>query len=148
MLSQEFLYRLEDEINRARYEIDEQYHMGDYGFRSLLRPSPRPKATQGPIDVDVSINLQKIDEFTVNTRVTVTAISRLREKLSKASGVAVRAAAALEAEADALIAEEGAIKAETTAAFAPHKEILSEVSAELQSVKDALKIMSNGGPTE
>jgi predicted nucleic acid-binding Zn-ribbon protein len=24
----EFLYRLEDEINRARYEIDEKYHMG------------------------------------------------------------------------------------------------------------------------
>lgn len=30
----EFLYRLEDEINRARYEIDEKYHMGQAELRA------------------------------------------------------------------------------------------------------------------
>jgi hypothetical protein len=86
-------------------------------------------------------------ELTTEDRMADSAIiSRLKEKLGKASGVAQRAVSAVEAEADALIAEEDAIKARTTDAFAPHKAILAEASTELQAVKDALNVMSNGGP--
>jgi hypothetical protein len=76
----------------------------------------------------------------------MTAISRLKDKLALAAGVAKRAADAIEAEADALIAEEEAIKAKTVEAFSPHKSLLSEARTELDAVKDALNLMSNGGP--
>ena len=76
----------------------------------------------------------------------MTAISRLKDKLSKAAGVAQRAAEAIEAEADALLAEEEAIKAKTMEAFSPHKALLAEAKTELDAVKDALNLMSNGGP--
>jgi hypothetical protein len=33
-VDREFLYRFEDEINRARYEIDEKYHMGQAELRA------------------------------------------------------------------------------------------------------------------
>jgi hypothetical protein len=48
-------------------------------------------------------------------------ISRMKEKLVRASGVAQRAANAIEAEADALIAEEDAMKGNIVEAFAPHQ---------------------------
>ena len=73
-------------------------------------------------------------------------ISRLKDKLNRAAGVAKRAADAIEAEADALLAEEEAIKAKTVEAFSPHKAILSEARTELDAVKDALNLISNGGP--
>ena len=73
-------------------------------------------------------------------------ISRLKDKLNRAAGVAKRAADAIEAEADALLAEEEAIKAKTVEAFSPHKAILAEARTELDAVKDALNLMSNGGP--
>jgi hypothetical protein len=73
-------------------------------------------------------------------------IDRLRAKLQQAAGVAPRVMADIEAEADALIAEESEIKRQKDEAFAPHREVLAESRTELQAVKDALNLMSNGGP--
>jgi hypothetical protein len=119
-VDREFLYRLEDEINRARYEIDENFHM-------VLR-----------LGKDI---IQTIGEQPVTTP-----LDRLKGKFLQARGVAHRVASNMEAEADSLIAEEDAIKAETVAAFAPHKAILGEAKGELQQIKDALNLMTNGGP--
>jgi hypothetical protein len=119
-VDREFLYRLEDEINRARYEIDEKFHM-------VLR-----------LGKDI---IQTIGEQPVTTP-----LDRLKGKFLQARGVAHRVASNMEAEADSLIAEEDAIKAETVAAFAPHKAILGEAKGELQQIKDALNLMTNGGP--
>jgi hypothetical protein len=76
----------------------------------------------------------------------MSAIARLKEKLAQAAGVAQRAAEAIEAEADALIAEEEAIRSKVVEAFSPHKAVLAEARTELDAVKDALNLMSNGGP--
>lgn len=75
-----------------------------------------------------------------------TPIDRLKEKFAKARGVAQRIASDMEAEADNLIAEEDKMRAATREAFAPHKAILAEAQSELSAIKDALNIMSNGGP--
>jgi hypothetical protein len=114
-VDQEFLYRLEDEINRARYEINEAFHM-----------------TQ-------ELRLGKDIIQPVGRAAVTTPLDRLKGKFLQARGVAQRVASNMEAEADSLIAEEDAMKAETVAAFAPHKAIL-------QDVKDALNLMTNGGP--
>ena len=79
-------------------------------------------------------------------RMASTAISRLKDKLGKAAGVAQRVATTIEAEADSLIAQEGAMQMKTTEAFAPHKAILAEATTELKAIEDALNLMSNGGP--
>ena len=79
-------------------------------------------------------------------RMSSTAISRLKDKLGKAAGVAQRVATTIEAEADSLIAQEGAMQMKTTEAFAPHKAILAEATSELKAIEDALNLMSNGGP--
>lgn len=80
------------------------------------------------------------------TKVTMTPISRLKDKLVQARGVAQRVATGIEAEADSLIAREDTIKAKISGAFAPHKAILDEASTELQAIEDALRLMSNDGP--
>lgn len=73
-------------------------------------------------------------------------IDRIRAKLQQAAGVAQRVVADIEAEADAVIAEEAAIRKQKEEAFAPHKALLAESKTELQAVKDALNLLSNGGP--
>jgi hypothetical protein len=121
-VDREFLYRFEDELNRARYEIDEAYHMSQeprFG-EGIVQPIGNPPMT--------------------------TPLDRLKGKFLQARGVAHRVASNMEAEADSLIAEEDAMKAETAAAFAPHKAILGEAKNELQQIKEALNLMSNGGP--
>jgi hypothetical protein len=118
VFSREFFHQLEDEINRARYEIDEKYHMGQ----------------------DLRLGKDIIEQP------MTTPLDRLKGKFLQARGVAHRVAGHMESEADFMIAEEEAIKAETVAAFAPHKAILSEGRNELKQIKDALGLMSNGGP--
>ena len=76
----------------------------------------------------------------------MSAIARLKKKLNRASGVAQRAIEAIEAEADALIAEEDVLKAQTEEAFSPHKAVIAEAKTEVQAIKDSLNLMSNGGP--
>jgi hypothetical protein len=120
VFSREFFHQLEDEITRARYEIDEKYHMDLRLGRDIIQPIGEQRVT--------------------------TPLDRLKGKFLQARGVAQRVASNMEAEADSLIAEEDAMKAETVAAFAPHKAILGEAKSELQQIKDALSLMSNGGP--
>ena len=121
-MDREFLYRLEDELTRARYEIDEKYHMSQElrMGKDIIQPIGRQPVT--------------------------TPLDRLKGKFRQASGVAHRVASTMEAEADSLIAAEDAMKAKTVSAFAPHKAILAEASSELQAIEDALNIMTNGGP--
>lgn len=73
-------------------------------------------------------------------------IDRIRAKLQQAAGVAKRVVDSIEAEADAIIADEYAIRKQKDEAFAPHKALLAESRVELDAVKDALNHMSNGGP--
>lgn len=122
MLSREFFHQLEDELTRARYEIDEAFHM-----TQELRMGK---------DIIQPVGEQRL----------VTPLDRLKGKFLQARGVAGRVASNMEAEADSLIAQEDAMKAKTATAFAPHKAILAEASSELQAIEDALNLMSNGGP--
>jgi hypothetical protein len=105
MFAPSFFEHLEDRLNLAVYDTNQEYRMAD-----------------SPI------------------------ISRLKDKLGKAAGVAQRVATGIETEADSLIAQEDAFRAKTTNAFAPHKAILTEASTELKAIEDALNLMSNGGP--
>ena len=123
MLSQEFFHQLEDELTRARYEIDEAFHMTQElrMGKDIIQPTGRVAMT--------------------------TPLDRLKGKFRQASGVAQRVASNMEAEADSLIAAEDAMKAKTVTAFAPHKAILAEATSELQAIEEALNIMTNGGPS-
>ena len=122
MVGLSFLHQLEDELTRARYEIDEAFHMTQElrMGKDIIQPIGEPRVT--------------------------TPLDRLKGKFLQARGVAGRVASNMEAEADSLIAQEDAMKAKTANAFAPHKAILAEATSELQAIEDALNLMTNGGP--
>ncbi len=73
-------------------------------------------------------------------------MDRLKEKLALAAGVAVRATAAIEKDADVLIAREDEIDAHRRSAFAPHHAAIDQRLRELNQLEDALKIMENADP--
>lgn len=57
VFSREFFHQLEDEINRARYEIDEKYHMGLHDLRKALWsvPSTVPVSITNHGDISVYV---------------------------------------------------------------------------------------------
>jgi len=71
---------------------------------------------------------------------------RLKQKAMQAVGVGPRVAAHVEANLDWIIAQEKVIEGATVEAVAPHKELFAGVHGTLGEVKDALNILSNGGP--
>jgi hypothetical protein len=73
-------------------------------------------------------------------------MDRITEKLKRASGVAQRAAASIESEADKLIAREDAIAAKTAQAFAPHHAVLDNRNRELDQLESSLALLSNSDP--
>ena len=75
-------------------------------------------------------------------------MDRLKEKLALAAGVAVRATAAIERDADALIARESQVTDRSKKAFEPHHIALNQRMRELNSLEDALQIMENADPLE
>ncbi len=98
-------------------------------------------------DEQIAAALARSRQIRTDAATLTTPIDRLRSKFELARGVAQRVASNMESEADALIAEESAMKAKTVSAFAPHKAILGEARGELQAIEDALNLMSNGGPS-
>jgi hypothetical protein len=95
---------------------------------------------------EIAVALENPFIRTENTRLTLGAIDRLREKALQAKGVVPRVVASIEAELDGVIAAEADLAKQKDEAFAPHKAALAETKAELDGVKDALNIMSNGAP--
>jgi hypothetical protein len=49
-VDREFLYRFEDQINQARYEIDEKYHMGQAELRARFHLSAAMDKIRGLTD--------------------------------------------------------------------------------------------------
>src|SRR6266849_3671990 len=75
-------------------------------------------------------------------------MDRMKDKLVLAAGVAVRATAAIEKDADALIARESEVTDRSKNAFAPHHAAVDQRMRELNSLEDALQIMENADPLE
>ncbi len=75
-------------------------------------------------------------------------MDRLKEKLALAAAVAPRVTAAIERDADALIARESEVTDRSKKAFEPHHAAIDQRMRELNSLEDALKIMENADPLE
>lgn len=164
MLPPSFYDGLENWLNLAVYDINqEDREMSVYELKQALLGVPGAENLTMSYD-DKGSQIINIDGKSIEVgsqeniltalqvprteiaKPSMTSISRLKEKLSKAAGVAHRAVAAIEAEADSLIAQEDTINKKTADSFAPHKAILAEANTELQAITDALNLMSNGGP--
>lgn len=76
----------------------------------------------------------------------MSAIDRIKAKALQARGIAPRAIADFEADMDALIAEGPKLETERVAAVAPHKEVVAGIRGEFSGLRDAMNILSNGGP--
>lgn len=73
---------------------------------------------------------------------------RVTQKLLRAAGVAARANASLEAEADRLIAREDAFEDRKNEAFAPHYAMLDSRHRQMDQFEDSLQIVSNADPLQ
>jgi hypothetical protein len=73
-------------------------------------------------------------------------MDRLMEKLAMAAAVNHRVAAAIEKQADDLIAREHEVMDRSTSAFEPHHIALDQRMKELDRFEDALQIMENANP--
>jgi hypothetical protein len=122
-VDREFLYRFEDEINRARYEIDEKYHMGQAELRArhllaaameqinnATQPPPLPETPSmsitgaanlaGTIKDRINAAKAKVAQVTQNT-------DQALAKLNDAADTGDRIAKQIETEADELLREIG-----------------------------------------
>lgn len=79
--------------------------------------------------------------------IKMSAIDRIKAKALQARGIAPKAIADFEADMDALIAEGPKLETERVAAVAPHKEVVAGIRGEFSGLRDAMNILSNGGPS-
>jgi hypothetical protein len=124
LLDRQFFYRFEDDLNQARYEIDEIYHMGQAELRArhLLAAAmeqinratePPPIPTEKPsMSITGAANLAGTIKDRINAaKAKVAQVSQNTDqalaKLNDAADTGDRIAKQIEAEADGLLAEIG-----------------------------------------
>lgn len=76
----------------------------------------------------------------------MSAVDRIKSKALQARGVVPRVLAKVEAGLDEIIGEEPKLNQHSEEAFAPHLAAIAETKTELDGIKTALDLMSNGGP--
>jgi hypothetical protein len=76
----------------------------------------------------------------------VSAIDRIKAKALQARQIVPQAISAVESDLDSLIAEKALLDQKRADAMAPHQEAIAGLKTELDGVKSALDILSNGGP--
>lgn len=74
------------------------------------------------------------------------AIDRIKSKALQAKGVVPRVLTSVETGLDEIIAAEQELEAKKNEALAPHLSAIAETKTELEDIRTALDIMSNGGP--
>jgi hypothetical protein len=73
-------------------------------------------------------------------------VERLKAKALQARGIAGGLVKSVESELDLMIAEKDAVEKKLAEAVAPHHEIFAGVRGEIDGVKAAIDLLSNGGP--
>ena len=74
------------------------------------------------------------------------AIDRIKSKALQAKGVVPRVLASVESGLDEIIGAESELEKQKEAALAPHLSAIADTKIELEGIKSALDILSNGGP--
>ena len=74
------------------------------------------------------------------------AVDRIKAKAAQAKGVVPRVIAKVESGLDQIIGAEPELNTQTDAAMAPHLSAIADTKTELDGIKSALDILSNGGP--
>lgn len=92
-------------------------------------------------------NIPQFVELPSTPGIKMSAIDRIKAKALQARGIAPKAIADFEADMDALIAEGPKLETERVAAVAPHKEVVAGIRGEFSGLRDAMNILSNGGPS-
>lgn len=78
---------------------------------------------------------------------SMSAIDRIKAKALQARNIAPDAIRAFEADLDGIIAEKSKIAQRHAEAVAPHKETISGIYGEFDGLKQAMDLLSNGGPS-
>lgn len=73
-------------------------------------------------------------------------IDRIKQKALQARNVAPEAIKRFEADLDSIIAEQAGLEQRRAAAVAPHQEAISGIKGEIDGLKSAIDILTNGEP--
>ena len=155
MFPPSFFDELEDRLNLAVFDINEEHRMfksvrwsgnGPNSSRSqTTRPPPeRPKRVTTPEEiakVETAVAALTIIE---PERKPMSAIDRLKAKALVARNVAPDAIKRFEADLDGILAEKDAIENKRIASVSRHQEAIAGVKGELDGLKSAIDILSNG----
>lgn len=163
MFPPSFFDQLEDRLNLAVYDTNEEFRMQKlFDTKKISREELQVEIDAGDKEAGTdkkemhwqgetlivdweAVTHAPVVKTTVRVKVAGP-FDRLKDKLAQASGVAGRVATAVEAQADSLIAREDQLKNKANQAFAPHNQILDQANTELDQVENALNLLSNGGP--
>lgn len=97
-------------------------------------------------DMDTLADHLSIAVYDINQELRMSAIDRIKAKALQARAVVPDAIKAVEADLDSIIGQTAVIDKKRAEATAPHKEAVAGLMGELDGLKDALDVLSNGGP--
>lgn len=83
----------------------------------------------------------------INQEFRMSAIDRIKAKALQARDIAPQAIKDFESDLDGILAEKGVLAQKREAAVAPHKEAISGIYSEFDGLKQAMDMLSNGGPS-
>lgn len=77
----------------------------------------------------------------------MSAIDRIKAKALQARGIAPQAIKDFESDLDGILAQKDTLAQKREAAVAPHKEAIAGIYSEFDGLKQAMDLLSNGGPS-
>src|ERR1035437_6016040 len=92
------------------------------------------------------LSIAVFDTNIEHRRNQMSAIDRIKSKALQAKDIAPQAIRDFEADLDGIIAEKAGLAQRRAAAVAPHKEAISGIYSEIDGLKAAMDLLSNGGP--
>lgn len=99
----------------------------------------------GPMATNEDIERALSNPF-IQEELRMSVIDRIKQKALLARNVAPEAIKRFEEDLDSILAEKAGLDEKRHAAVTPHQEAIAGVKGELDGLKSAIDILSNGGP--
>ena len=102
----------------------------------------------GPMasNAEIVLALKNTPGRTEKLRIVMSAIDRIKAKALQARDIAPQAIREFEADLDGIIAEKANLAQRRADAVGPHKETITGIYGEFDGLKQAMDLLSNGGP--
>jgi hypothetical protein len=157
---QSLLERLEGELWQTVDSINQEIMQKLFDTRKLSKEELQAQIDAGDKEAGTANKITRWEGETLivewgpseaptkTVRITVASspIDRIKAKALQARSVAPDAIKAFETDLDSILAEKPILAQKQAAAVAPHKEAIAGVFGEIDGLKSAMDLLTNGGP--